>query len=497
MSAYAVELKDISKKFGNFLALNKVNLKINFGEIHALFGENGAGKSTIMSILFGSYKSDSGSIIKNGDLKIGMVHQHFQLVDNFSVLDNVMLGEEGDGIILDREWARLKLQDIVTKYSFNIDINEKVENLSICAQQKTEILKMLYKNSDILIFDEPTSILTPEEIDNLLNIMKNLKKDGKTIIFITHKIAEIVDVADRISVLKKGELVDTVVVDQQNKKNLSEQLSKIMIGENSFNIPEKKESKSLEVVLKVENLHVDSYRKKDVVKNVSFDVKKGEIVGIIGVDGNGQRELVYVLAGLRNAKKGNIFFKNVLLKNKDVQTRNKLGISHIPGNQHKHGLILDFDVSKNLIIRDFNTPKFSYSFLLKKKEINNNAKNIIDKYGIKTPNGISSVVKNMSGGNQQKLIVAREIERNPSLLIAVQPTRGIDYAATRSIYTHLIEQKNNGVAILLVSFELSEIFELSDRILVMFNGAIVGEFNPQNTTPEELGLYMSGAKKQN
>ena len=504
METDILELININKKFGNFLALKNVNLKIKKGKIHALFGENGAGKSTIMSILFGSCKPDSGFIKNEKKLKIGMVHQRFQLIENYTVLENIILGNENTSCLffLNKRKSAKKIKKLLEKYSFDINLNDKIKDISVCSQQKTVILKMLYGDAEILIFDEPTSVLTPQEIKNFLKMLLDFKNEGKTIIFVTHKIDEIIEVADCVTVLKKGEVVDTfdiVAKTPLKKKELAKKMAKMMIGENDIIVPEKKPiSDSAKIILKVERLYADSSIKKDVLKNVNFNIKEGEIVGIVGIDGNGQHELVDVITGLSSFKKGKIVFKNVKLKNEDVITRNKLKMSHISEDQHKYGLVLDLDVRENLIIRDFNTRKFSIFGFLKKGSINKNAKNIIDKYKIKTSfEGVRSIVKDMSGGNQQKLVIAREIERDPSLIVAVQPTRGIDYGATKSVYSYLIEQKNKGTAILLVSFELSEIFDLSDRILVMFNGSIVSEFNPKNITHEELGLYMSGAKTNN
>ena len=497
----AIELVNINKNFGNFSALKNISLKIKQGEIHALLGENGAGKSTIMSILFGSYKPDSGFIINKKKLKIGMVHQRFQLVENYTVLDNIILGNEYVRwlFFLNRKKSIKKVNELLKKYSFDININEKIKDISVCAQQKTEILKMLYRDVDVLIFDEPTSILTPQEIKSFLKMLLNLKKEGKTIIFVTHKIDEIAEVADRVTILKKGELIDTFNVNFDNllsKDELTKKMAKIMIGENCITMPEKKVvDNSNKIILEVKKLWADSDIKKDAVKNVSFSLKEGEIIGIVGIDGNGQRELINAITGLGSFKKGEIIFKGISLKNEDVFTRNKLKMSNIPEDQHKHGLVLNLSVYENLIIRDFYTKKFSFFGFLKNKSIKKNAKDIVDKYNIKISSGIESAVKNMSGGNQQKLIIAREIEREPSLLIAFQPTRGIDYKAMKDVHSHLIEQKNKGVAIILVSFELNEIFELSDEILVMFNGSIVGRFNPKEITHEELGLCMSGSKK--
>ena len=444
------------------------------GEIHALLGENGAGKSTLMSVLFGMYQPEEGVIKKDGkevkinnpndanDLGIGMVHQHFMLVQCFTVLDNIILGAETTQYgVLQKDEARRKVTELSEKYGLKVDLDAKIEDITVGMQQRTEILKMLYRDNEILIFDEPTAVLTPAEIDDLMVIMKNLSAEGKSILFISHKLNEIMTVADRCSVLRRGKYIGTVDI----KDTTQEELSRMMVGRDVSLKVDKTPAHPGEEVLRVENMSVASKRgSKMAVNNVSFNVRAGEIVCIAGIDGNGQSELVYGLSGLEPLAGGKITLKGKDITNSSIRERSVSGLSHIPEDRHKHGLVLDYSLEYNMILQRYFSPDFS--------------------------NGA------MSGGNQQKAIIARELEKNPELLIAVQPTRGLDVGAIEYIHRQLIAQRDAGKAVLLVSLELEEVLGVPDRILVMYEGEIVGEFDPKKTTREELGLYMAGARKE-
>ena len=503
---YLLELDNISKSFGTLKANNNISLNVKKGEIHALLGENGAGKSTLMSIIFGLYKADTGTIKINGkhvqinnpneanNLGIGMVHQHFKLVEVFSVLENIILGVEPNkyGFLTLKE-AREKISKLSNQYNLQVDLDAKISDITVGMQQRTEILKMLYRDNDILIFDEPTAVLTPQEIDELLIVMKNLAKEGKAILFISHKLNEIMQVADRCSILRKGELIATLDIANTTK----EELSYLMVGREINSTIYKEESKCDKQILRVENLSVldKLHKNKNAVNKISFDVKAGEIVTIAGIDGNGQSETVFAITGLEKPIEGKIFIKNEDVTKYSIFKRNNLKLSHIPEDRHKHGLVLDYDLANNMVLQTYWKPEFSKYGFLKKKEIVNYCNELIDKYDIRSSNGAYSIARSMSGGNQQKAIVAREISKDPDLLIAVQPTRGLDVGAIEYIHNRLLDVRNQGKAVLLVSFELEEVMKLSDRILVMFEGDIVGELDPKTTTLQELGLYMAGAKK--
>ena len=507
MSKYTIEMVNITKKFGSILANNKVCLQLKKGEIHALLGENGAGKSTLMSILFGMYQPDEGYIMKDGerveinspndatDLKIGMVHQHFKLIGVFSVLDNIILGAEPRKYgFVKRQQARAEIEKLSKQYGLYVDLDAKIDDITVGMQQRVEILKMLYRNNEILIFDEPTAVLTPQEIDELMKIMKNLVKEGKSILFITHKLNEIKAVADRCSILRKGSYIGTVDVATTSKEELSE----MMVGRKVFFGVNKKDVEVKEAILKVENLYVSktSNHKVDAVKNASFEVHSGEIVCIAGIDGNGQTELVHAITGLTKAKKGNLFMKDVAITSANVKTRSRAGMSHIPEDRHKHGLVLDYTLENNLVLQKYWMPEFTKSGFLRKKNIRKYAEKLIEEYDVRSASGAVSVCRQMSGGNQQKAIIARELDKNPELLIAVQPTRGLDVGAIEFVHNKLIQQRDEGKAVLLVSLELDEVMNLSDRILVIYEGEIVAEVRPEETTVQELGLYMSGAKRK-
>lgn len=594
-SEYIIEMCHVTKEFPGIRANDDITLQLKKGEIHALLGENGAGKSTLMSVLFGLYQPDQGVIKKNGEevritspndataLGIGMVHQHFKLVECFTVLENIILGAETTKLgFLQKKESRQKVKALSEKYGLFVDLDAKIEDISVGMQQRTEILKMLYRDNEILIFDEPTAVLTPQEIDELMQIMRNLAAEGKSILFITHKLNEIMAVADRCTVLRKGKCIGTVDIASVTKRDLST----MMVGRPVQLEIEKADAVPQDVVLSVRNLFVNSARTgKHAVKNVSFDVRAGEIVCIAGIDGNGQTELIYGLTGLEKlapnidedeeikqekivwqkcesddkkektkrffaelgrctkeffkrvgvaigkwfVKIGKIISKKfisligaikyktkggdseeydadvmgrVTYMGKDItkasiRTRSKDGISHIPEDRHKHGLVLDFSLEENMVLQRYYEPEFQKGGFIKFKSITPYADKLIEQYDVRSALGAKTRVRSMSGGNQQKAIVAREMDKNHKLLIAVQPTRGLDVGAIEYIHNQIVKDRDNGAGVLLVSLELDEVMNLSDRILVMYEGEIVGEFNPKEITVQELGLYMAGAKRQN
>ena len=504
---FAIEMLNITKIFPGIIANDNITLQLKKGEIHALLGENGAGKSTLMSVLFGLYQPEHGTIKKDGvevkindpndanDLGIGMVHQHFKLVECFSVLDNIILGVEPStklGVLKKAE-ARTKVLELSEKYGLHVDPDALIEDITVGMQQRTEILKMLYRDNEILIFDEPTAVLTPQEIEDLMHIMKSLAKEGKSILFISHKLNEIMAVADRCTVLRKGKYIGTV----ETKDTTAEQLSAMMVGRDvNFHV-DKKPASPGDVVLEVSGLTVASkLHKNDAVKNVSFNVRAGEIVCIAGIDGNGQTELVYGLTGLEPVKSGTIKLNGNDITKASIRKRNTSGMSHIPEDRHKHGLVLDYSLEYNLILQTYFTSRFTgKAGFLKRKPIREYSNRLIELYDIRSGQGSVTPARSMSGGNQQKAIIAREVDKNPDLLIAVQPTRGLDVGAIENIHKQLIAQRDAGKACLLVSLELDEVMDVPDRILVMYEGEIVGELDPKATNENELGLYMAGAKR--
>lgn len=624
---YAIEMRHITKSFPGIKANDDISLDLKYGEIHALLGENGAGKSTLMSILFGLYTPDEGEILINGERNevknpndatkfgIGMVHQHFKLVECYTALQNIILGFEPTKFgFLQPKTVRDSIIDLCKKYKFNINIDEKIENMSVGDQQKVEILKMLYRENNILIFDEPTAVLTPQEITDLMNSMKELVKEGKSILFISHKLNEIMEVADRVSVLRKGKLIQTLEVKDTNV----EELSRLMVGRDVELVTHKDDHTPGSPVLTVKNLTIyNEEKKKDVVKNVSFKVKKGQIVCIAGIEGNGQTDLIYGITGISNVKEGEIilhdvdrfyyqnlyihernieqgskkadFLKNayifwfntkaiikyatnaiafsfvnagrlirhgfeyivvglkyikngisylfrkdkvnypfvkpefrakkvyvpysyvtpkfysyyanlpehldVHLEKLSIRFRNMAGIAHIPEDRHKHGLVLDFSLKDNLVLQRYFEPKFERSQFIIEKNKEEYSESLLSTFDIRSGEGINSTVRSMSGGNQQKAILGREIDRSTPLLIAVQPTRGLDVGAIENVHKNLIAARDDDRAVLLVSLELDEVMNLSDVIFVMFNGEIVAKLNPKETNVNEIGLYMSGAKR--
>ncbi|MDO4493132.1 MAG: ABC transporter ATP-binding protein [Clostridia bacterium] len=503
---FVIEMLHITKEFPGIKANDDITLQLRRGEIHALLGENGAGKSTLMSVLFGLYQPERGEIRKDGKvvkihdpndatrLHIGMVHQHFQLVDVFTVLDNIILGAEDTRMgFLEKRRARKKIEELSERYGLHVDLDALVEDISVGMQQRVEILKMLYRDNEILIFDEPTAVLTQQEIDELMKIMKGLTHEGKSILFISHKLNEIMEISDRVSVLRKGKYIGTVNTAETTK----EELSRMMVGRPVQLVVDKTEAAPGAPILEISGLTVPSkLHKNDAVKNVSFTVRAGEIVCIAGIDGNGQTEFVHALTGLEKASAGKIVLNGKDITHDSIRRRAQAGMSHIPEDRHKHGLVLDFTLEQNMVLQRYYEPAFQSGGFIKFDEVRRYSEELIGKFDVRSGQGAVTVVRSMSGGNQQKAIVARELDRNMPLVVAVQPTRGLDVGAIEYIHKQLVAQRDAGKAVLLVSLELEEVLSLSDRILVMYDGEIVGEVDPKKTTPEELGLYMAGAKRQ-
>ena len=488
---YVVEMLNIRKEFPGIVANDNITLQLKEGEIHALLGENGAGKSTLMGMLFGMYKPDRGSIKVRGkevkisnpnvanDLGIGMVHQHFKLVDNFTVTENIILGcEPRKGLTVDIKRAAKKIEDLSKQYGLNVDPYAKIEDISVGMQQRVEILKMLYRNANVLIFDEPTAVLTPSEIDELISIMKNMTKEGKSIILITHKLREIKEAANRCTVIRRGKYIGTVDVEDTTEADMA----KMMVGrEVSFKV-QKDEAKPKDVVVKIENF--------------SLDIRAGEIVGIAGVDGNGQTELVEALTGMRNVESGSIVFKGKNIVKESIRQRIDDGMAHIPEDRHKRGLILDYTMEDNMVLKAYRNKPFSKNGLLNRAKISEYAQKIIETFDVRSGEGGKSIARSLSGGNQQKGVIGREIESDPDFLIAVQPTRGLDVGSIEYIHKRLVEQRDLGKAVLLVSLELDEVLNVSDRIAVVNNGELIGIVNANETNENEVGLMMAGVKKE-
>lgn len=505
MENYIIEMLHITKEFPGIIANDDITLQLKKGEIHALLGENGAGKSTLMSVLFGLHQAEKGEIKKNGEtvkvnnpkdannLGIGMVHQHFKLVEIFTVLENIILGVEPNKMgFLEKKEAREKVIQLSKQYGLQVDPDAIVEKISVGMQQRVEILKMLYRDNEILIFDEPTAVLTPQEIDELMEIMRGFAKEGKSILFITHKLNEIMSVADRCTVLRKGKCIGTVEIKDTNK----EELSRMMVGRDVSFTVDKKEKEIGNVVLSVRNITVPSrISKKEAVKNISFDVKAGEIVCLAGIEGNGQSELIAAITGLEKMSRGKITLCGRDITRAPIRVRSKTGISHIPEDRHKHGLVLDYSLEDNLVLQRYWQPQFQKLGFIRKRAVRSYAEGLIGQYDVRSGQGPVTIARGMSGGNQQKAIIAREIDKEHNLLIAVQPTRGLDVGAIEFIHKQLVATRDAGKAVLLMSLELDEVMDVSDRILVMYEGEIVGELDPKETTVQELGLYMSGAKR--
>ncbi len=499
-----IEMLHITKEFPGIIANDDITLQLRRGEIHALLGENGAGKSTLMSVLFGLYQPEKGEIRKNGQvvkindpndataLGIGMVHQHFKLIDVFTVLDNIILGAETTKLgFLQKQEARKKVQALSERYGLKVDLDAKVEDITVGMQQRVEILKMLYRDNEILIFDEPTAVLTPQEIDELMDIMREFAKEGKSILFISHKLNEIMAVSDRVTVLRKGKYVGTVDTKDTDKQALSN----MMVGRPVQLEVVKDPAQPGEVVLSVEELTVPSHlHKRNAVNRVSFAARAGEILCIAGIDGNGQSELVYGLTGLEKASHGKVTLCGRDISHASIRRRGE-NMSHIPEDRHKHGLILDFTLEQNLVLQKYREPRFQHMGFINQGAVRQYAQQLIEQYDVRSGQGPITVARSMSGGNQQKAIIAREVDRDLPLIVAVQPTRGLDVGAIEYIHSQLVAERDKGKAVLLVSLELDEVMSLSDRILVMYEGEIVGELDPRTTTVQELGLYMAGAKR--
>jgi len=503
---HVVKMEGITKEFPGVVANDKVDFDLRKGEIHALLGENGAGKSTLMSILFGLFHPDEGKIFIRGrevrinsprdatKLGIGMVHQHFKLVHNFTVAENIVLGEEDTkNGLLTMEKSIRRIEELSKLYKLKVDPYAKIEDISVGQQQRVEILKMLYREADILILDEPTAVLTPQEIDELINILQSLAKEGKSIILITHKLKEIKLAADRCTVLRLGRKVGTMNV----KKTTNEKLAEMMVGRKiSFTVT-KKRAKPKDVVLQVENLRVHNQEtKKDLVRDMSFEVRKGEILCIAGIEGNGQTELIEAITGLRPIDEGFVRLNGRDLTHASIRERSLAGMAHVPEDRQRHGLVLDYPMEYNLILQQYFEAPFQRRGFLQFPPIRKYSEDLIGSFDIRAGEGAISIARNMSGGNQQKAIIAREMSRETNLLIAVQPTRGLDVGAIEFIHDLLVEQRDEGKAVLLVSLDLYEVMNLSDRIVVIFEGENVGEFDPDKVDERELGLYMSGSKRR-
>jgi simple sugar transport system ATP-binding protein len=502
---YIIEMLDIVKDFPGIRANDRVTLQVERGSIHALLGENGAGKSTLMSILFGLYQPDSGTIKVRGEevriddpnaaneLGIGMVHQHFKLVHNFTVTENIILGlEPRRGLVIDRRRAARRVRELSELYGLNVDPDAKIEDISVGMQQRVEILKMLYRDAEILIFDEPTAVLTPQEIHELMGIMRRLVGEGKTVLLITHKLKEIKEAAATCTVLRRGRLIDTVSVADTSEERMAE----MMVGrEVSFHV-DKKPAEPGEVVLKVERLNVRNAKGLLGVKDLSLELRAGEILGLCGIDGNGQTELVRAITGLSEVESGRILLEGRDISALPIRRRLDLGLGHIPEDRQKYGLVLDFRLEENLVVHSYLRPPFSHAGILDASAVRANAERLIAEFDVRCGEGGATPTRAMSGGNQQKAIVAREIDRSPKAFVIAQPTRGLDVGAIEYIHERIVAERDKGKAILMVSLELDEILDVSDRIAVIYNGEIVGIVNASETNENELGLMMSGSKRK-
>lgn len=499
-----IQMKDIVKKFGDFVANDHINLTVHKGEVHAILGENGAGKSTLMNVLYGLYQPTEGTIAINGkevvidgpkkaiEMGIGMVHQHFMLIQPFTVTENIILGMEPmKGVRVDLKTARQKVIEISERYNMKVDPDAKIEDISVGMQQRVEILKVLYRGAQNLILDEPTASLTPQEIAELIEIIDNLTADGKSVILITHKLKEIKASADYCTIIRQGKYIDTVKVSDVDENALAS----MMVGRDVEFKVEKKEQEAGEVVLDVQNLHAKDYRDVEILKGLNLSVRKGEIVGLAGVDGNGQSELVEILTGLRKGESGKVLLKGEDVFNKTPKELFDKGITSIPEDRQKHGLVLEFSVAENLILQNFEKEPYAKKGILQKKVITDHASDLIDKFDIRPRGCEERLAGQLSGGNQQKVIIAREVTNDSDLLIAVNPTRGLDVGAIEFVHRYLVEQRNKNKAVLLVSFELDEIMSLSDRIEVIFDGQIAGSVAGKDADENTLGLMMAGGKK--
>ena len=494
----AIEMKDITKTFPGVVANDKICFSVIENEIHCLLGENGTGKSTLMNILFGLHKADSGEILINGEkrnikntkeafeLGIGMVHQHFMLVNKMSVVENIIIGKEKSKLFIDIKKSRQEVIDLANKYNFKIDVDEKVENLSVGAKQRVEILKTLYRGANIIILDEPTAVLTPQEVEELFKILSSLKADGKTIVFITHKLNETMELSDRITVLRKGKNIATLNKTETDAK----ELARLMVGRDVDLDIDRGLTKIGQTVIEIEDLKLQEKAKNPI----NLYIKEGEILGIAGVEGNGQLELEEIIMGLRKAENGKISFKEKEITNFDIRNRKKLGIGYIPSDRHKRAMVSSFSIKENYVLGYQDDKQFIKNGFLKDKTIKEYAKEMIEKFSIKVASS-DHRIGTLSGGNQQKVILSREVSHNPSLIVASQPVRGLDIGAIEYVHNTLINLKKEGKAILLISAELSEVLQLSDRVAVMYEGEIVKTFKSGELTREQVGLYMAGEKE--
>ncbi|PPA72006.1 ABC transporter ATP-binding protein [Jeotgalibacillus proteolyticus] len=501
---YVIEMLNIRKEFPGIVANDNITLQLKKGEIHALLGENGAGKSTLMNVLFGLYQPEKGEIRVKGekvnitspnianDLGIGMVHQHFMLVDTFTVTENIVLGmEPKKGFTIDMKKAERDVKEISDRYGLRVDPKAKIADISVGMQQRAEILKTLYRGAEILIFDEPTAVLTPQEIKELIQIFRTLIAEGKSIILITHKLKEIIEVCDRVTVIRKGVGIDTLDVEGATPN----QLASLMVGREVLFRTEKTEAEPKDVVLQISKLNVNDARGVRAVRDLDLTIRAGEILGIAGVDGNGQTELIEAITGLTKISSGSIKLSGKELSSYKTRKITEAGVGHIPQDRHKHGLVLDFPIGDNMVLQTYYQRPYSKLSMLNNKEINKQAKKLINEFDVRTPSEYTQA-RALSGGNQQKAIIGREIDRDPDLLIAAQPTRGLDVGAIEFIHQRLIDQRDKGKAVLLLSFELDEILNVSDRIAVIYEGNIIAVVNPKETTEQELGLLMAGSKKK-
>lgn len=500
---YVIEMLNIRKEFPGIVANDDITIQLKKGEIHALLGENGAGKSTLMNVLFGLYQPENGEIRVNGkienitspnkanELGIGMVHQHFMLVEPFTVTQNIILGKEPrkkTGAI-DIQKARKEIQELSDRYGLSVDPDAKISDITVGMQQRVEILKTLYRGAEVLIFDEPTAVLTPQEIKELIEILKSLTREGKSIILITHKLKEIMEVCDTCTIIRKGKGIGTVNVAETNPV----ELASLMVGREVNFKTEKKAAEPKDNILTIENLYVKDSRKVDLVKGLNLNIRAGEIIGIAGVDGNGQSELIEAITGLRKAKSGSIKLNNKEITNLSPRKITENGVGHIPEDRHRFGLVLDYSIGENIVLQTYYKKPYSKAKILNYKEIYRKAEQLIKEYDVRTPS-VYTKARALSGGNQQKAIIGREVDRSPNLLIAAQPTRGLDVGAIEFIHKKLIDERDKGKAVLLVSFELDEIMNVSDRIAVMFDGKIVAIVKPEETNEQELGMLMAGSK---
>ncbi|WP_186577688.1 ABC transporter ATP-binding protein [Aquibacillus kalidii] len=494
---------NIRKEFPGIVANDNITIQLKKGEIHALLGENGAGKSTLMNVLFGLYQPEKGEIKVKGkkvnitdpnvanDLGIGMVHQHFMLVDTFTVTQNIILGHEPKKFgFIDLKKAEKEVADLSERYGLKVDPYAKIRDISVGMQQRVEILKTLYRGAEVLILDEPTAVLTPQEIEELIKILKSLVNEGISIILITHKLKEIMEVCDRCTVIRKGQGIGTVNVAETS----TDELASLMVGREVSFTTEKQDANPGKTVLSVKDLRVKDNRKVEMVKGLNLDVKAGEIVGIAGVDGNGQSELIEAITGLKSIESGSIFLNDKEITNLSPRKVTQSGVSHIPQDRHKFGLVLDFPIGENMVLQSYYQKPFSKNGILSFNNIYDKAKRLIEEYDVRTPSEYTKA-RALSGGNQQKAIIAREVDRSPDLIIAAQPTRGLDVGAIEFIHKKLIEERDKGRAVLLISFELDEVMNVSDRIAVMFDGNIIANVLPQETNEQELGLLMAGSNQ--